>query len=121
MKFPRRAVHDCFRYGQRQQRQRAASSSLPVAVNSESFRGSTAETWQGRRAAPAGRHGAAFLTYGAIRKKPVVSLRNALSQRDGWLPAQRSNFGYIQKFSRRAIRFRGVPRQFTVEADYITD
>src|ERR1043166_7516602 len=52
MKFPRRAVHDCFRYGQRQQRQRAASSSLPIAVNSESFRGSTAETWYGRRAAP---------------------------------------------------------------------
>src|SRR5580765_2490445 len=54
----------------------------------------------------------ACLTYGAICKKPLVSLRNALSQRDGWLPAQRSNFGYIQKFSRRAIRFRGVPHQF---------
>ena len=56
-----------------------------------------------------------------VGEKPLVSLDDAFSQRDHWLPAECANFAYVQQLSRCPVWFVGVPHEFAVETDYIAD
>ena len=67
------------------------------------------------------RGNAASLLLRPVSEEPFVSLRDAFSQRDRRLPAERANSGHVQKLARRAVRLRLVPNEFAVETNHIAD
>ena len=56
-----------------------------------------------------------------IFQKPIVGLGDTVAKRNRRLPAKATQFGDIEKFSRRAVRLGRVPGEFAIETSDITD
>src|SRR5437867_13423391 len=56
-----------------------------------------------------------------VLQEPVVSAGDAVSKRNRRAPAERAQFGNIEKFSWRAVRFGFVPTQFAAETDHVAN
>ncbi len=56
-----------------------------------------------------------------IFQKPIVGCRDTVAKRNRRLPAKATQFGDIEKFSRRAVRLGRVPGEFAIKTDDITN
>src|SRR5260370_42716108 len=59
----------------------------------------------------------AFRESSVVLHKPIVGAGDAVSKRNGRAPAERAQFGSIEKFTGRAVRFCFVPGELALEAD----